>query len=111
LARYPDQHVDVAVLCNAGNVNPGRVGREVARVALGRPASAVRTAGPTSSAPAAAPRPPALTPEMLQSYAGKYYSPDIETTLTVTVEGNNLVIHRRPAARMPLRALEQDLFT
>ncbi|HSK17800.1 MAG TPA: serine hydrolase domain-containing protein [Longimicrobiales bacterium] len=111
LARYPDQHLDVAVLCNAGNVNPGRVGRDVARIALDRPSSVVRTAAPAPSSPGAAPRPPALTAEMLQAYAGEYYSPDAETTLAVTVDGASLVIQRRPAARMPLRALEEDLFT
>jgi CubicO group peptidase (beta-lactamase class C family) len=36
LGRYPEQGVAVALLCNGGDVNPGQVGRDVARVYLDR---------------------------------------------------------------------------
>jgi CubicO group peptidase (beta-lactamase class C family) len=35
LARYPDQRLDVALLCNAGNVNPAAIGNRVAEIFLG----------------------------------------------------------------------------
>ncbi|MGH7553726.1 MAG: serine hydrolase, partial [Longimicrobiales bacterium] len=43
LARYPDQRLSVALLCNIGSVNPGGVGRQVADVFLPQP---VRTQQP-----------------------------------------------------------------
>lgn len=34
LARYPDQHLSVALLCNLGNINPGALAHQVADVLL-----------------------------------------------------------------------------
>jgi CubicO group peptidase (beta-lactamase class C family) len=36
LARYPDQRVDVAVLCNTGSANPGALNDRVAEIFLGQ---------------------------------------------------------------------------
>jgi CubicO group peptidase (beta-lactamase class C family) len=110
LAHYPAQQLDVALLCNAGNVNPGRVGRQVARLYLGdalRPAAAAGTA-----ADPAAPRdpPPVYSADQLAAFAGEYYSPDVETALRVVVEDGQLVLHRRPATRMVLSATAPDQF-
>lgn len=119
LARYPEQRVGVAVLCNAGNVNPGRVGRSVARIVLGGRARAVSTAAtPAGARPAQASsaerqgQAPASdpAPAVLESFTGEYYSPDVEAALTVDVDGDALVIRRRPAERIRLRPLEPDLF-
>jgi len=38
----------------------------------------------------------------LAEYAGDYYSPDAETTLTAGIEDDKLVLRRRPDARIPL---------
>ncbi|HSJ23331.1 MAG TPA: serine hydrolase domain-containing protein [Longimicrobiales bacterium] len=110
LGRYPDQQVDVAVLCNAGNVNPGNVGRQVAEVFLGdalRPAAA-RPASQQGlqNRPAA----PEYTAAELAAFAGEYYSPDVEITVRVTVEDGRLVLHRRPATRMTLTPAAPDEF-
>jgi CubicO group peptidase (beta-lactamase class C family) len=40
LARYPDQRLSVALLCNIGSVNPGGVGRQLADVFLPQPVRA-----------------------------------------------------------------------
>jgi len=41
LARYPDQGVSVAVLCNSAQANPARLGQETARLWTGASAKAV----------------------------------------------------------------------
>ena len=110
LARYPDHRLGIAVLCNAGNVNPGRVGRSVARIMLGdRPAAASAEPDPATP-PAALPPRPILTPAALEALTGEYYSPDAETTFTVAVEGDRLVLRRRPVTRLVLTPVETDLF-
>lgn len=110
LARYPDQQLGVALLCNVGNVNPGTIGHRVADVFLGdaaRPRVAQTT--PVNSAP----RPASWTPteRQLASYAGEYYSPDAETTLVVSVQNGALSVFRRPAARMTLTPSAEETFT
>jgi CubicO group peptidase (beta-lactamase class C family) len=112
LARYPEQQLDVAVLCNVSNANPGQLGHAVADVFL--PA---RTAPPpvTRPAPAAAGGVSGqvdLAAAELMSYAGEYYSPDAEAELRVELHGARglLVMHRRPAQRMDLVPAGPDSF-
>lgn len=109
LARYPDQRLGVAVLCNAGNVNPGTVGHLVAEAFLGDAVQPV-TASARSSSPVQ--RPAAATPTAtdLAELAGEYYSPDAEATLRVAVEDGRLVLLRRPATRMALTPGPRDEF-
>lgn len=109
LARYPDQRVGVAVLCNAGNVSPGAVGRSVARIVLGGSARPVATSAASPPLPAQQEMQDPTRAE-LESLAGEYYSPDVEAALTVRVEGDSLLILRRPADRIVLRPVERDLF-
>jgi CubicO group peptidase (beta-lactamase class C family) len=111
LARYPDQQLSVAVLCNVGAVNPGGVGQEVANVFLGDAVRAASTGSGQGGGGGGANR-PSFTPaaEDLAAYAGEYYSPDAETTLVVTVEGGGIVAHRRPATRITLTPIERDRF-
>jgi CubicO group peptidase (beta-lactamase class C family) len=63
LARYPDKGMASAVLCNAGNANPGTIGNDIAAIFLGTPAT---------RAVASQPRPVTLTPQQLASRAGLY---------------------------------------
>lgn len=115
LARYPDQRVAVAVLCNAGNVNPGQVGRAISRIVLGgstaAPVATSAAAGPAQQQRSQRPEPPTVPRAILESLAGEYYSPDVETTFTVVLDGDELVILRRPADRITLRPVEENLFS
>jgi CubicO group peptidase (beta-lactamase class C family) len=114
LARYPEQQVGVAVLCNVGNVNPGTVGHRVADIVLGDAARPrVTTANQNAQQNNPAPRPAAWTPTAAQlgAYAGEYYSPDAETTFVVSVQNGGLTLFRRPAARMVLTPAGEDQFT
>jgi CubicO group peptidase (beta-lactamase class C family) len=124
LARYPEQQLSVALLCNIGAVNPGQVGQQVASVFLAAtPATAARPAtglpgseDPNAPAASAAGRgrggastyaPPTSD---LQSYVGEYYSPDAEVALVVAIENGQLIARRRPATRIVLTPTERDSF-
>jgi CubicO group peptidase (beta-lactamase class C family) len=113
LARYPEQDLAVALLCNVGNVNPGSVGHQVADVLLG---AAVRVADEPAQRDGAGraetPERPAYRPSATQlaEYAGTYHSDDAETTLTIEIGGDGLVALRRPADRIPLMPEEADAF-
>jgi hypothetical protein len=54
---------------------------------------------------------PILTPAALEALTGEYYSPEAETTFTVSVDGGRLVLRRRPVTRLVLTPVETDLFT
>jgi CubicO group peptidase (beta-lactamase class C family) len=117
LARYPQQKLSFALLCNIGTVNPGGVGHQVADVFLGTAGAAVAQGGQRGGRGGGAGQrgagANAYTPTAaeLASYAGEYYSPDAETTLTVVVEGNQVIARRRPATRIELRPTAQDQFS
>lgn len=114
LARYPDQQLGVALLCNVANVNPGTVGHRVADIFLGDAARPrVTNANENAQRPNPAPRRAAWTPTapQLATYAGEYYSPDAETTFVVSVQDGALTLFRRPATRMSLTAAGEDEFT
>jgi hypothetical protein len=48
LARYPDQQLSLALLCNIGSVNPGQLGHQVADIYLGGAARPVRAEPPAA---------------------------------------------------------------
>lgn len=62
LARYPDDKLSVAVLCNVGNANPGPMGSQIAGIFL----------GPQRGAPERAVKAAAVAEADVQSRAGLY---------------------------------------
>jgi len=116
LARYPDQELSLALICNVSAVNPGGLGQQIADVFLEAapptpvPQTAVEAPAPPSTT-ADRPRPPFDASAVdLTPFPGEYYSADAETTFTVSVEGSRLVIHRRPATRIALTPSGPDAF-
>jgi CubicO group peptidase (beta-lactamase class C family) len=51
------------------------------------------------------------TADQLRQYAGTYVSQDAETTLTVAVEGQSLVVKRRPNTTIQLTPIYADAFS
>ena len=116
LARYPEQDLSIALLCNIGSANPGGLGHDVADVFLGvtvepQAAGGRRGGGQGGrggrGGPAVAPQIPA---ERLAEYAGEYHSPDAESMLQLVVEAGQLIALRRPAQRITLRPTGEDSF-
>ena len=83
LARYPDQGVSVAVMCNAGSANPAQLGRETARLWTG-------------AVPAAKPVPFAVDAATLQQLAGMYRRMRDNTVVELRVRDGKLVVDRGP---------------
>ena len=108
LARYPDQRLSVAVLCNASTGAATQYAHAVADLYLG---SAIKTA---AARPAPQPQlPPASfkpTPAQLASYSGTYSSDEAETVFTISAEGDALVLRRRPDTKLTLRPTVDDTF-
>jgi len=108
LVRYPDQHVSVAVLCNAGEASATQYAHAVADLYLG---SALAAPAPASGGPDP-PQPFRAPPrDELASYAGRYVSDEAETEFTIVVEGDGIVLKQRPDFVLPMRAVAADAFT
>ena len=107
LTRYPDQKVSVAVLCNAASANATQLAERVADLYL---------AGSIKDEPAQPPRqrpqPTPFTPDRkdLESYVGRYHSEEAEVTYEVALDGDTLVVKRRPDTVVRLRGTEKDQF-
>ena len=108
LARYPERHVSVAVLCNAGNANATQFAHAVAELYLGDRLTAPATTSPGS--PAAPPASLVLTPAKLSDYTGRYVSDEAETEFTVVVDRDVLVLKRRPDTALRMRPSAPDAF-
>lgn len=98
LVRYPDQNVSVAVLCNGSSGQATAYAHAVAEVLM---------PGAFSPAPpAATPQPPTQplrpTPAELSSLQGTFVSDEAETVFTLALDGNSLVLRRRPATAIRL---------
>jgi CubicO group peptidase (beta-lactamase class C family) len=115
LVRFPDQHTSVAVLCNVSSGGATEAAEAVADVFLAGHIKAepqttgARRAGSTT--PGSADK-PAVKPsaEQLSAYAGMYTSDEAEATFTIAVEGDTLILKRRPDTTVRLSASGGDTF-
>lgn len=87
LGRYPDHHLSVAVLCNAGNANPS-MGQRVADIFLaGQTRLAARQAGEPGVA---------LPPEQITEKAGVYRNLTTNEPMRLVVREGKLYIDQGP---------------
>src|SRR3954452_1814946 len=111
LARYPKQHLSVAVLCNAGTANATQYAHAVAEAYLGE--AVTGTAAPASGGAgrgtSAAPFDPPSAAQ-LASYAGHYESDEAETAFDIAVQGGELVLKRRPDTVLRMRPVGGQAF-
>jgi CubicO group peptidase (beta-lactamase class C family) len=109
LLRFPGKGLAVAVLCNAANAAPTMYANHLVDSLL------APVLGPPAPARAQRPRADSATwrPSAgdLAAFTGSYYSPDVETTLDVSVTDGALTLFRRPAMRSTLRPASTDTFT
>jgi len=112
LTRFPDQHVSVAVLCNAGNANATQHAHAVAEAFLGTALSAAPAAA-TGGGRGGAAQPSAFRPAAadLTACQGRYTSDEAETVFTIAVDADELVLKRRPDTVLRMRPVEKDVFS
>lgn len=99
LARYPDQGLSVAVLCNASSANATSLGRQVTEMLVGP----FVTSGPSSAPPAA--KSAAADNARLAMYTGMYRSSRAHDVVLVDLREGQL----RSGSRV-LRPVENNVF-
>ena len=98
LARYPEQHVSLAVLCNVGSANPVALGHQVADIVIVKPAAAAQTGAPSVL----------LSDAQLQRWAGTYVDRRTDRTLRLAVAEGKLVNQDAPS--LEIRATSPNGF-
>ena len=84
LARYPDQHVSVAVWCNDAAANPALLGHRVADLVLSKPPRVATQAGSRT----------VLEPEEIARWAAVYRDPHTDQSLTLVPDAGTLTSGR-----------------
>jgi beta-lactamase family protein len=108
LVRYPDQHVSVAVLCNVSSGAATQYAQAVADMYLG---SALKAGPQAPTAPQPGPKDTYHpTAKELVAFAGTYSSDEAETTFVAAMDGETLVLKRRPDTVLKLRPTTTDTF-
>ena len=108
LVRYPDQHVSVAVLCNVSSGAATQYAQAVADMYLG---SALKAGPQALTTPQPGPKDTYHpTAKELVAFAGTYSSDEAETTFVAAMDGETLVLKRRPDTVLKLRPTTTDTF-
>jgi CubicO group peptidase (beta-lactamase class C family) len=87
LARYPEQHVSLAVLCNLGSTNPVALGHQVADLLVTKPAAAAQSGAPTVT----------LSAAQLERWAGTYVDARTDRALHLAVRDGALAMADGPS--------------
>jgi CubicO group peptidase (beta-lactamase class C family) len=95
--RVPSRHTSVALLCNTSTVDTTALVREVAGVVLGNPSKEITSGGAGESA-RAEPKPDPTPETILKTYAGSYYSPEVDAVFTIRFNGGRLELMRETDA-------------
>jgi hypothetical protein len=93
LLRFPDEDVCVIVLSNVEGASMAPVARELARIALGEPDA------------------PALPPQLLDAYVGRYVGDDPEGTIVVYRDGPRLLVRVGDRPAVEVAAVSDTTFT
>jgi CubicO group peptidase (beta-lactamase class C family) len=108
LTRFPSEHLSVAVLCNTSSGNATQYAMSVADMYL---AGRIQTTTAEAANRRRRPEPTfAADARDLAAYVGRYHSDEAEVTLEVAIDGNALVIRRRPDVVTRLRPTAKDEF-
>lgn len=117
LIRFPDQRFSVACLCNLAlpdDALPVELVRRIADIYLaGRldPLLPSRAPPGNPTLPTGQEVAVTVTPADLAEYAGRYYSEEIDTAYTVSLEGLSLMIKRQKYPDTALKPVSRDDFT
>ena len=108
LGVFPDQDLGVVVLSNLASFDPYGKAMQVAELFL---ADDLEEAERERRAPAPnRPAPFHLDPGLLDGYAGRYHSPELETDYVVVITTGELVMTHQRHDDVALRPIEKDRF-
>jgi Beta-lactamase len=108
LARYPERHAGVAVLCNLGVIVPGSLVQQIADAVIGQGFPQPKPTGIEGSAVGPGLHRAGPPSWRAEDAAGVYASDELEATFTVTARDGQLLLQRGDdAAAQPL-TLAQD---
>ena len=90
--RFPEQKFGVVILCNLDAFNPLRLVEKVADLYLVDILAPIETSELKEAAePAEETKSEVLAPEQLAEFEGDYYTPELDTTYSIRVQGNQLI--------------------
>lgn len=96
ILRFPSEHTSVALLCNASSIAPAGLARRAADVVIGdRFKEAVpseRGGGVAGSIPGRVPD--STTAQTNRDYAGVYFSPEVDATISISLRGTDVLAQR-----------------
>src|SRR5689334_17425789 len=95
LARYPDQHISIAVWCNYAGANPTQLAHQVVDLVLTKPAAAATQASAEKVE---------VSPAAQQQWAGVYRDPHTDDVITFTASNGGLTVgtgRGQPTTLMP----------
>jgi hypothetical protein len=102
LARFPDQHVSVAVWCNYTGANPGALAHQVADLVLTHPAATVAQASATKVE---------VPKSEIERWTGMYRDAQTDQALMFTATASGLSTAGRGGRAMPWATLARDRFS
>jgi CubicO group peptidase (beta-lactamase class C family) len=114
MMRFPDARFSVAVLGNNDRVDAVGLARQVADLYLVdiiTEGGGLAASAPSEKVDSSAAGAQSVTPHDLSDYAGRYYSPELDVTWTITLDGDRLVVDRQRQGSSPLTPAGTDLFT
>src|SRR4051812_420338 len=94
LARYPAQHVSLAVLCNVGSANPVALGHRIADLMLEKPKAAAQSGSPVVT----------LASAQVERWAGLYVNTRTDRVYRLAAKGGALVNEDAPNAVIEARS-------
>ncbi|MGE0554783.1 MAG: serine hydrolase domain-containing protein, partial [Gemmatimonadales bacterium] len=109
LTRFPDQRFAVMILANTADMNPGRLGYQIADLYLGdRLGEVVAADRPEPQSPPAASWTP--TAAELGGYTGEYRSDELDTSWHLRLVGGRLVASHFRIGDTPVAPVAKDRF-
>lgn len=106
LARWPEQRLSAALLCNAGDADATALVRQSVTTLL--PLAPLPPATTRPTAPAAT---QSVTKVQLSAYIGTWTSADADARWRITAEHDSLIVRRTAGERLAFRAVAADSFT
>jgi hypothetical protein len=112
ITRFPDNDLSVATLCNLSTTRPSRYSRMVAEVYLEDLMEPAEGSGSGVRGPREREEPEAFAVgrQDLIAFVGDFYSPELDVTYRIELQGDSLVVHLPGTETITMTPREADVF-